>query len=202
MTKIKICGITSLEEGEFINEFAPDYVGLVFAESKRKVDKKIVREIIKNLRKDITLVGVFKGNTIEEINECIKEYSLSIIQLHGYGNVEFSNVEVWKGINISGEIKEDFNSKEVSKYVLDGAIPGEGETWDLSLLKEKRICKEFFIAGGLNASNVEEIIKITNPYGVDVSSGVESLNNGVLKKDKGLVEEFIRKVRMIDERKV
>ena len=200
---IKICGITTLEEIDYINELKPDYTGFVFAESKRKVNIENGKELLKALDKDIKSVGVFRNNTKEYIIEVIENIPLDIIQLHGDEDNDFinylkdkTNCEIWKAVGIKNKedlIKaKDFN---VETLLLDGSNPGSGELFPWEYLKEIDVNKRFFIAGGINEENVLEAMENVNPYGVDTSSGVETIENGIIKKDKEKIKRLIKKVR-------
>ncbi len=200
---VKICGITTLEEIDYINELKPDYTGFVFAESKRKVNIENGKELLKALDKDIKSVGVFRNNTKEYIIEVIENIPLDIIQLHGDEDNDFinylkdkTNCEVWKAVGIKNKedlIKaKDFN---VETLLLDGSNPGSGELFPWEYLKEIDVNKRFFIAGGINEENVLEAMGNVNPYGVDTSSGVETIENGIRKKDKEKIKRLIKKVR-------
>ena len=141
---IKICGITTLEEIDYINELKPDYTGFVFAESKRKVNIENGKELLKALDKDVKSVGVFRNNTKEYIIEVIENIPLDIIQLHGDEDNDFinylkdkTNCEIWKAVGIKNKedlIKaKDFN---VETLLLDGSNPGSGELFPWEYLKE------------------------------------------------------------------
>ncbi len=200
---IKICGITTLEEIDYINELKPDYTGLVFAESKRKVNIENGKKLLKALDKEIKSVGVFRNNTKEYIIEVVKNLPLDIIQLHGDEDNDFidylkskTSCEIWKAVGIKS--KDDLikaRSFNVETLLLDGSNPGSGELFPWEYLKEIHINKKFFIAGGINEKNVLEAMENVNPYGIDTSSGVETIENGIRKKDKEKIKRLIKKVR-------
>ncbi|MBE6050019.1 MAG: phosphoribosylanthranilate isomerase [Clostridium sp.] len=205
---IKICGITDINEIKFLNDLKPDYIGFVFAESKRKLTKAKGKLFYYSVSEDIQIVGVFRNNTKEFIEDILKEIPLNAIQLHGNEDEEFIKffkdnykVEVWKGISI--ESKEDFNKAiklPVDTLILDGKNPGSGKTFDWGNIGD--IPKEIkvFIAGGINEDNVLEAMKYKNIQGIDLSSSVESIIDGKSIKDKKKVERLIRKVRENNER--
>ena len=180
-----------------INEFVLDidYIGLIFAPSKRKVDLKKAKSFLKVLDKRIKKVGVFVDEDIKVINEIKSILDLDIIQCHGSEknkDLKKINGEVWKAISI-----KDKNSLEkIKKYsfadniLLDNKNPGSGEKFDWDILKESQF-KNFILAGGLNPKNVKSAIKYINPKIVDVSSGVQ---RGKFK-DKILIKKFIRSVK-------
>lgn len=200
---VKICGITKEEEIRDVNELKPDYIGFVFAESKRKVDINKAKELYKELNKTIRTVGVFRNNDEEFILNVLKEIPLDVVQLHGDEDSNFilslkSKVtcDIWKAINVTNleDIKQAYNYP-VNNIVLDGANPGEGKIFDWNLLKGLSINKRLILAGGINEENVEEGIKNIKPDIVDTSSGVEVIENGVRRKSKDKMKKIISKVR-------
>ena len=207
---IKICGITKPKEIEFINELHPDYIGFVFAKSKRKVTGKEASTLAKTLDKSIKTVGVFRNNSIEEIEEVLKFIDLDVVQLHGSEDEELikelkskGNFKVWKAISIG----EDFDSSKsldysVDAFLLDGSAPGSGKRFKWDLVDKSKFNKKFILAGGINEDNVEEGIKLFNPDGVDVSSGVEVVTENGFIKDYEKMKRIIRKVRENNEGKI
>ena len=207
---IKICGITKPKEIEFINELHPDYIGFVFAKSKRKVTGEEASTLAKPLDKSIKTVGVFRNNSIEEIEEVLKFIDLDVVQLHGSENEEFikelkskGNFKIWKAISIG----EDFDSSKsldysVDAFLLDGSAPGSGKRFEWNLVDRSRFNKKFILAGGINEDNVLEGIKLFNPDGIDVSSGVEVVTENGFIKDYEKMKRIIRKVRESNEGKI
>lgn len=206
--KIKICGITRKDEIEVLNELKPDYIGFVFAESKRQVKLKEAEYLYNMLKKEIKAVGVFRNNQKEFVEEIIKNIPLYALQFHGDEDIEyikyFKNnypVSVWKGISIKS--KEDLIKADklpVDTLVVDGKSPGGGKVFPWEYLKEFTTNKEILLAGGINETNIEEALQIKNIQGIDVSSGVESIVNGLRKKDSKKMISIIRKVRKRNER--
>lgn len=201
---IKICGITREEEIYEINELKPDYIGFVFANSKRKVTIEQVKKLYKKLNKSIRAVGVFRDNDEEFILNILKEVPLDVVQLHGNEDISFIKslkekvtCDIWKAITINS--KEDIrnlNKYPINTIVLDGSNPGEGKTFNWNMLRGVNINKRIALAGGINESNVEEGIKSINPTIIDVSSGVEEMDEKGLYKSKDKMEILIKKVRM------
>lgn len=197
MTQIKICGIQTKSEIGIINKFASDidYIGLVFAPSKRKVNLKKAEKFLPLLDKSIKKVGVFVDEDIKKINKIKDILDLDIIQCHGKEkNKDLKNINglVWKAVSI----KDKKSLEKIPKYnqadniLLDNKIPGSGEKFDWDILKESKL-KEFVLAGGLNPINVKFAIKYINPKIVDVSSGVQKGKY----KDERLIKKFIRSVK-------
>lgn len=208
---VKICGITEIEEIEELNKLKPDYVGFVFAESKRKVNKEYAKIMISKLNKDIKSVGVFRNNKFNEILSILKEIRLDVIQLHGDEDEDFiyklkekTNCEIWKAFSVrSYKDLLIVNKYPVDTILLDGSEPGSGEVFPWEILKKSSISKNVLLAGGINEDNITEAINKIRPYGIDVSSGVESINrNGQRLKDKIKMEKLIKKVRESNEGKI
>ncbi|MBM7684614.1 MAG: phosphoribosylanthranilate isomerase [Epulopiscium sp.] len=194
--KIKICGLKTVEQIKMINRYDVDYVGFIFAKSKRQISPNKAREMKLYLRKDIKAVGVFVDTPIEEVNEIVQFCNLDMVQFHGKEDNDQcakSIVPVWKAFSVKdGEILKALPSyQNVQGFVFDSSSGGSGKTFSWDLIKG--ISKDYFtvLAGGLNAENVREAIKTVFPHVVDVSSGVET--NG--EKDEEKIKEFIRKVK-------
>jgi phosphoribosylanthranilate isomerase len=201
MTKIKICGIARLEDIDYVNELQPEYVGFVFAKSKRRLDVDEAINLIRNLRLDIKKVGVFVDEDPLKVLETAENVKLQVLQFHGHEDQEYINkfkgFEIWKAlkINNSQSITEMSNYK-CAKFLLDNSIAGSGESFNWELARGKIDGSSVMLAGGLTAQNVQKGIMLLNPYGVDVSTGVET--NGY--KDYEKTKKFIKKVRNYNER--
>lgn len=196
-TKIKICGITTIEEINFINELEIDYIGFVFAKSKRKINKEQAKELRNNLNQNIKVVGVFVDEGINVVNEIAEYVGLDIIQLHGEEKQEYIDLmskPVWKAKKVVdiNSLEEVEKLKNITGMLFDGRNPGSGESFNWDLLTNIKFEEKMLIlAGGLNSKNVKEAINIVNPDILDLSSGVEL--NG--KKDKDKIVELIRSVK-------
>lgn len=192
--KIKICGLFRVEDIQYVNEIKPDYIGFVFAKSKRQVTYQQALNLKQQLNKDIKAVGVFVNEDIDFIVKLVNNHIIDIIQLHGSENNEYINkiknqthVPIIKAIKVSSA--DDLNvSYNVDYYLLDNKISGSGNSFDWNLIK--KMDKPVFLAGGISLENIDEAID-TADYGIDVSSGVET--NGV--KDFNKIKEIVRRVR-------
>lgn len=202
MVKVKICGIKRIEDVKIVNVFMPDYVGFVFAKSKRSVSIEEAQELISKLDPNIKRVGVFVNESYETVLSTAKSLNLDVLQFHGNEDNDyikrFKKYEIWKAISIGSEedIKKAnlYNADVLLMDTLDGDTKGgTGKSFNWSMLEKSRdtILRPVFVAGGLNDENVEKCIDRLHPFGVDISSGVES--NGV--KDKLKIKNFIMKVR-------
>ena len=208
MTKIKICGITNLEDALFSIENGANAVGFIFAGSPRQVKPEQVRKIIEKLPPFVQKVGVFVNEMPSVISKIARETGLTAVQLHGEEIPHFCDsllpLTVIKGFRVKGEIdiKVLKAYTNVSAYLLDSFMEGKkGGTgkifdWNLALLAKKH-GKPVILAGGLTPANILEALKKVTPYGVDVGSGVESKPG---KKDKKKLKDFISKVRKYDAR--
>ena len=185
--KVKICGLRRKEDILYANMLKPDYIGFIFAEGfKRQISYEEAKELKNILDKDIKAVGVYINQSIEYIKEAADKNIIDIIQLHGNESDEY--IKKLKEVT-SLPIINVYRNSEYADYVLyDGKNPGSGEEFDYSNIDKS---KPFFIAGGINNSNVLKV-KELSPYCIDTSSGVEI--NGV--KDYKKMEDFIRKVRL------
>ena len=197
MAKIKICGLKRLDDIEIVNKYKPDYIGFVFADSKRKVTSDLAFKMKKNLDSSIKSVGVFVDEDIDVIIKLYDEGIIDIAQLHGLENEEYikklkqkSNyqLEIINALEMSDEkdLKEYDNS--LADYLLLDSGKGSGKTFDWRLIR-KDLKKEFFLAGGLNSKNISKAIEEFNPYAVDLSSGVETDGYKDELKIKEVMEE-------------
>ena len=195
MVKIKICGLRRLEDIEIVNKYTPDYIGFVFAESKRKVSHDLALKMRNELSSDIVPVGVFVDADADEIIELFEKGVIDIAQLHGSESEEYiknlkeSTNDKLKIINAI-EMSENkdllrYDSSQADYLLLDSG-KGSGKTFDWRLIR-KDLKKEFFLAGGLDSSNVCQAIKEFNPYAIDLSSSLET--DGF--KDENKIKEIM-----------
>ena len=182
MVKVKICGLKRLEDIEIVNKYKPDYIGFVFADSKRKVSHDLAYKLKNDLSSDIISVGVFVDAPQEEILKIYGDGIIEAAQLHGIEDEDYINqlkektngeLKVIKAIEMSEDT--DLNDYENSQadYLLLDSGKGSGKTFDWRLIR-KNLKKEFFLAGGLDISNVEEAIEEFDPYAIDLSSSLET----------------------------
>jgi len=196
MAKIKICGLMRAEDIEAVNKYRPDYVGFVLAPSKRRVSAQDVRRMSAKLEPSIQRVGVFVDEDREMLAKIAENGIIDIIQLHGHEPEEDivwlkarTKAVVIKAVSVRTGEDIEANRHSVADYLLlDNGAGGTGNTFDWSTLEN--IKRPFFLAGGLNASNIEEALKY-NPYCVDVSSGVETAG----RKDAAKIQKIIDIVR-------
>ncbi|WP_415935628.1 bifunctional indole-3-glycerol-phosphate synthase TrpC/phosphoribosylanthranilate isomerase TrpF [Veillonella parvula] len=223
--KVKMCGISKIETIPAVIEANPDYMGLVFAPSKRQVTVDQAKTLVEELHKQyanrynrdaeqysnqtlihqesIKTVGVFVNETVESLLKIAKEVKLDVIQLHGDEDESFiqtlkeqSNVEVWKAVQVrSAADAEAWIDSSADMLLFDAYHKdergGTGEVFDWSSLDEFE--RPFMLAGGINSTNVARAIRTVRPYGIDISSGIET--EGV--KDDEKIKAFTNIVRTI-----
>lgn len=195
MVKIKICGIRRLEDIEIVNKYKPDYIGFVFADSKRKVSHELASQLKANLSPDIISVGVFVNESADEILKLYADGVIDIAQLHGGESEDYikylkdntnDELKIIKAIEMSED--EDLSEYDNSQadYLLLDSGKGSGKTFDWRLIR-KDLKKEFFLAGGINSGNVKEAIEEFNPFAIDLSSSLET--DGY--KDENKIKEIM-----------
>ncbi len=204
MTWIKICGITNLEDGLKAASLGVDALGFVFAPSPRRVAPEAAKKIIQALPPTFLKVGVFVNEEWEAVERAAKFCGLNGLQFHGEESPEYCQKflpPVFKAIRI----KDSESLKDMERYdglslLLDTYRPeqaggtGKSFPWEIALTAKKK--RDFILSGGLRPLNVGEAIRKVRPWGVDVSSGVESSPG---KKDLLKMEEFVKEVRKADE---
>lgn len=200
MTKIKLCGLSRICDMEAANELKPDYVGFVFAaKSPRCVTPQIAAELKRRLDPGIAAVGVFVNENINSVVELLNRGTIDIAQLHGVEDEEYINrlrstsgKPVIKAFRVETQADIIRAQNSTADFVLlDSGNGGTGTVFNWKLIRN--IQKPYFLAGGLQADNVGEAVRALRPYGVDVSSGIET--DGL--KDKRKMKNFICAVRSV-----
>jgi phosphoribosylanthranilate isomerase len=216
MIKIKICGLTDIEAAKVAVESGADYLGIVFAPSRRQLSLKDAKKLadgIHQLKQPPPVIGVFVNAPASEINNTASLCNLDLVQLSGDESWRYCRQIEYPIVKVI-HIKDDTEPKHVLNemamglqtplkttplFLLDSSGGdyggGSGVVFDWQLAATVATQFPVIIAGGLNASNVAELIKKVRPWGVDVSSGVES--DGV--KDAVKIGEFINAVRQVEK---
>ena len=201
MSKIKICGLKRIEDIQYANELKPDYVGFVFAGTKRKIDYDTAKELRSHLDDGIKVVGVFVNEKISFISKLISAKIIDCVQLHGDEDERYIEelkktvkAPIIKAVRVQTESDIRKAGKLDVDYLLLDAYSkdeygGSGHGFDKSLIPDD--IDDYFIAGGIDRTNIKDIILTYQPYCVDVSSGVET--EGF--KNKELMKEVISIVR-------
>jgi phosphoribosylanthranilate isomerase len=198
MTRIKICGITNVDDALAAVRNGADALGFVFAESPRKVAPEEAKKIISEIPPFVTTVGVFVDEPAGRVWEIALMCRLDAFQFHGDESPEYCrgfDRSVIKGFRVKDQsIVEEVARYDVDGYLLDSSEGGgTGRRFDWNLVKG--IQNRIILAGGLTPENVAEAIRRVRPYAVDVSSGVEQYPG---KKAHDKIEEFVERVRHCD----
>jgi len=203
-TRVKVCGITRLEDALASVEAGVEVLGFNFwAGSKRRVALDRAAEIAEALPSGVLRVGVFVRASPAEVRATVARVGLGAVQLHGdedpadYGDV---GAPVWQVLRIASSLPRSVSAR-AAELLLDARVDGfggSGRSFDWSLARDaRRFGVPFWVAGGLSPANVGEAIRRAAPGGVDVASGVES-SPGV--KDLALLGAFVAAVRAAEER--
>ena len=182
MVKIKICGLKRLEDIKIVNKYKPDFIGFVFADSKRKVTPDLARQMKQNLDDSIQSVGVFVDAAIDEILEIHEQGIIDMAQLHGSESEDYieklkkksnNQLKIINAIEMDDEKDLLEYDNSIADYLLLDSGKGSGKTFDWRLIRQD-LKKEFFLAGGLNYQNISRAINEFDPYAIDLSSSVET----------------------------
>ena len=192
MTKVKICGLSTKEAVKTAVSAGADYIGFVFAPSKRQVTVEQATELAKFIPSHIQKVGVFISPSRAELLEAVDKVGLDFVQVHGqvvdklFENLPCGSIQAVQ-VDGNGHV----HNSQADYLLFDAPVAGSGQTFDWGRLDTTELSQPFFIAGGLNEDNVEEAIQHFTPYAVDVSSGVET--DG--RKDHEKIRRFIERVK-------
>ncbi len=202
-TRIKFCGLTRAGDVRLASELGVDAIGFVFAaDSQRRVRAEEARAMRSALEPLVDAIAVFRDNEAEDVRETVRQVRPTVLQFHGSEDDAFCRgfgLPYIKGITIGDGPVDNAVALQVkypaaSAFLFDGPAPGDGVAFDWSRIPTG-LGKPFMIAGGLRPGTVFEAIQLTLPWGVDVSSGVES-EPGV--KDGERMRRFVEEVRRAD----
>ncbi len=183
MTRIKFCGMMKPADIIAANALHPDYIGFVFAPGrKRTVSLEEARQMKALLQPDIQAVGVFVNEDVIAVAKLLNEGTIDIAQLHGDEDEDYirrlrklTDKPIWKAFCLKtenpGETIRKAENSSADGILLDSGT-GSGQTFEWSYIKD--IKRPYLLAGGLSPENVTEAVKALHPYGVDVSSGIET----------------------------
>jgi phosphoribosylanthranilate isomerase len=201
--KIKICGITNMDDALLAADLGSDALGFIFVKtSPRYIRPTLARKIIQELPPFIVPVGVVADAAREDVLDLIEETRIGCVQFHGNESpkqlAKFP-VPIYKSFRVN----KDFNPEtlrwyKVSAYLLDtyvdDAFGGTGKTFDWDVAVKAKAYGRIILAGGLTPENIIEAVKKVQPYAVDVNSGVESASG---KKDKNKLEQLFKTIRSL-----
>ena len=192
MTKVKICGLSTKEAVKTAVSAGADYIGFVFAPSKRQVTLEQAAELAKFIPSHIQKVGVFVSPSRAELLEAVDKVGLDLVQVHGqvaddlFEDLPCASIQAVQ-VDRDGHVP----NSQADYLLFDAPVAGSGQTFDWGRLDTTELAQPFFIAGGLNEDNVARAIQHFSPFAVDVSSGVET--DG--QKDHEKIRRFIERVK-------
>jgi len=192
LTKVKICGLSTKEAVKTAVSAGADYIGFVFAPSKRQVTVEQATELAKFIPSHIQKVGVFVSPSRAELLEAVDKVGLDFVQVHGqvvdklFENLPCASIQAVQ-VDGNGHVP----NSQADYLLFDAPVAGSGQTFDWGRLDTTELAQPFFIAGGLNEDNVARAIQHFSPFAVDVSSGVET--DG--QKDHEKIRRFIERVK-------
>ena len=194
-TKIKVCGLKSMEDVGIMNEFLPDYCGFIidFPSSHRSITKQVAENLSKELNPRIKTVGVFVNSPVEDVIELLNRGVIQIAQLHGNEDEDYihevqakTNKPVIKAIIVRDEFDVLRGKSSPADFILLDGGKGSGDVFDWNLIMD--IKRDFFLAGGLGEDNLKKAVQTLHPYGVDLSSSLET--DG--KKDREKIQRIMK----------
>lgn len=199
---VKICGITDSDTAMAAAAAGADALGFVFASGRRRVAPETARDIIRRLPPEVLTVGVFMDEDPETVRGIVAYCGLGALQFHGRESPDYCRdfrVQVVKAFGVTrssaGDLERDAAAYPVWALLLDtaagGRSGGTGQVFDWRLVESLKFSRPVILAGGLNPENVQAAIAAVRPYGVDVSTGVET--GGV--KDPEKIRRFIKLAR-------
>lgn len=203
--RVKICGITRLEDALLIARLGADAIGFIFAESPRRVTPETAKGIIDLLPPWVNCVGVFVNEEIDTVRSIQDYCSLDYLQFHGDEDPSYCRQFPRRSIKAFRlQTSQDLSSLgkySVSAYLLDtfvkGQLGGTGKTFDWKLALLAKQYGPIILSGGLTQENVTQAIQLVHPYGVDASSGLEKSPG---QKDQDKLSSFFRSLSSIEER--
>lgn len=198
---VKICGVTTADDALLAGGLGADAVGLNFVpSSKRLISVAVARDIVRRLPPEVLCVGVFRNDDRERVVKITNEVGMRVAQLHGD---ESPDDVAWIGARVPSVIRAlsaeslaryDLDACGPTRLMIDAPEPGSGVTFDWDRLAADPPQRPYILAGGLHPGNVAGAIRLLEPWGVDVASGVEA-RPGV--KDPVKVQRFIAEARSV-----
>jgi phosphoribosylanthranilate isomerase len=199
---VKICGITTEADALLAVGLGADAVGFVFAPSPRQIAPQVVADIVKRLPHGVATVGVFRDESPKRVVEIANSIGLSMVQLHGHETAEECRFiaervqQTIRAFSAGDPTISRFGEFGAAYLMVDGASPGSGKVFDWRLAERVIDPARLIVSGGLTPTNVGEAIAHLHPFGVDVSTGVESAPG---RKDPNLVAAFVAAARAAHE---
>ena len=191
---IKICGVTSVPDAQLVLDAGATAVGIILAPSPRQVSLAVASAITQRVADDLVRVGVFRDNDDDFVARAVRTAHFDAVQIHGplsdglCEHLTRRGVAVIKALAIGSGEFDTFDDSMVDAILIDGPVPGSGVTHPWSELHRRSWTRPIIAAGGLNPQNVDNVLTLTQAWGCDVATGVES-SPGV--KSAAKVLEFV-----------
>ncbi|MEV0678787.1 phosphoribosylanthranilate isomerase [Actinosynnema sp. NPDC050436] len=195
---VKLCGLRTHADVEVAAEVGADAVGFVLSASPRRVDAGTARRLVREVPAGVLTVGVFRGVPAAEVLRVAVDAGVAAVQLHGeypkeaFDEVATAGTRLVRAVTLTAGTDVRVGAYGEDLLLLDSPEAGSGHRWDLAALDGARPEGPWLLAGGLDVANVAEAVAQARPWGVDVSSGIES-SRGV--KDHGRMREFVAAAR-------
>ncbi|HVA53866.1 MAG TPA: phosphoribosylanthranilate isomerase [Acidimicrobiales bacterium] len=195
---VKVCGVTNVADATMAASAGANAIGLILAESPRRVTLEQASEIAARLKGEILRIVVFRHQEDDVILEHLDALDVDAVQVHAtlspslLAALRERPLLVVKALAIDGDEFDDFDESRVDAVLVDGPRPGSGVAHSWERLRLRNFCVPVIAAGGLNPANVADVIRSTNPWGVDSASGLERSPG---RKDRALVERYVANAR-------
>ena len=196
---VKVCGLSTHEDVAAAVSNGADAVGFVLTKSPREVSPALAAELVADVPRNVATVAVFRSESARDAIKLATAAQVGWIQLHGHRSKADIDKVKNAGFKAIRAVRMDASAEEFEDWgedflLIDAAVPGSGESWDYSAVRGLAKGRNWLVAGGLTAQNVEEALTLSAATGADVSSGVE-ISRGV--KDPGLISDFLAAIRSI-----
>ncbi len=193
VTKVKICGLSRECDIDYANMLMPDYIGFVFAKSRRQINEKQAEFLKKKLTSDIKTVGVFVNDNIERVANIANNSIIDVVQLHGNEDEEYicnlrkmTDIKIIKAFKVNSAADVENAQKSLADYImLDNGNGGTGEKFNWNYIMN--VNRKYFLAGGINENNLAAALKFDS-YAIDISSGIETQGFKDYEKMKSVIE--------------
>jgi phosphoribosylanthranilate isomerase len=195
---VKVCGVTNVTDATMAAKAGASAVGVILAESPRRVTLEQAIEVTAAMQGELLRFAVFRHQSDEVVLTHLDALDVDVVQMHGalspalLGALHERSLLVVKALTIDDDEFDDFDEALVDAILIDGPRPGSGVAHSWRRLRDRHFRVPVIAAGGLNPSNVAEVISATNAWGVDCASGVE---RGPRQKDRELVERYVANAR-------
>ena len=193
--KVKICGIRDVASARVAVAAGTDFLGFNFVStSQRRVEVAVARMILRQVGRDVAMVGVFRDAPVSYVNQVARELELNFIQLHGDENPAYVKQMVAPVIKVvrvgnesADELAADMRGYDAAHFLLDRPVQGQGDMINLNVVGALADEFDVFVAGGLNPDNLAGVVRTVRLFGVDVAGGIETEGQSDMDKIRQFV---------------